>query len=151
MPCQWRGRATNTLVVLRERSDRPHHVNFICDAFAMRGVPAGSGIPVSRSRRGDWRWRDYAWPDDLLRSFASGTGASLALNGAQLLVLPAAWVKGLRRKRSSPGDAGMAVHASSTTRYTWRQANAERAISGRAASSIPGWGPLSAGPDESRS
>ncbi len=53
---------------------------------------------------------------------------SLALNGAQLLVLPAAWMKGPQKEHH--WATLLAARASILPAISWRQANAERAISG---------------------
>ena len=87
------GRATNTLVVLREGAVIAHyHKLHLYDAFAMqesRRVDPGQQIPpvieVAGLRVGLMTCYDLRFPELAL---------SLALNGAQLLVLPAAWVKG---------------------------------------------------------
>lgn len=91
------GRATNTLVVLREGAVIAHyHKLHLYDAFAMqesRRVDPGQQIPpvieVAGLRVGLMTCYDLRFPELAL---------SLALNGAQLLVLPAAWVKGPQKE-----------------------------------------------------
>ncbi|VGG89694.1 amidase [Klebsiella quasipneumoniae] len=87
------GRATNTLVVLREGKIIAHyHKLHLYDAFAMqesRRVDPGRQIPpvieVAGFRVGLMTCYDLRFPE-------------LALNGAQLLVLPTAWVKGPQKE-----------------------------------------------------
>lgn len=86
------GRATNTLVVLRDGEVIAHyHKLHLYDAFAMqesRRVDPGQQIPpvieVAGLRVGLMTCYDLRFPELAL---------SLALNGAELLVLPTAWVR----------------------------------------------------------
>lgn len=131
------GRATNTLVVLREGKVIAHyHKLHLYDAFAMqesRRVDPGRQIPpvieVAGFRVGLMTCYDLRFPELAL---------SLALNGAQLLVLPTAWVKGPQKSITGRRCWRRARWTRPAT--SWRQANAGRVTSGRAASSIR-WGP----------
>ncbi len=97
------GRATNTLVVLRDGEVIAHyHKLHLYDAFAMqesRRVDPGQQIPpvieVAGLRVGLMTCYDLRFPELAL---------SLALNGAELLVLPTAWVRGAT-ERAPLGDA----------------------------------------------
>ena len=87
------GRAVNTLVVLREGEVIAHYGKLhLYDAFRIqesRLVDAGNSIPplieVDGMRVGVMTCYDLRFPELAL---------SLALQGAELLVLPAAWVNG---------------------------------------------------------
>lgn len=91
------GRATNTLVVLRDGEVIAHyHKLHLYDAFAMqesRRVDPGQQIPpvieVAGLRVGLMTCYDLRFPELAL---------SLALNGAELLVLPTAWVRGPQKE-----------------------------------------------------
>ena len=91
------GRATNTLVVLRDGEVIAHyHKLHLYDAFAMqesRRVDPGQQIPPviegEGFRVGLMTCYDLRFPELAL---------SLALNGADLLVLPTAWVRGPQKE-----------------------------------------------------
>lgn len=119
------GRATNTLVALRHGKIIAQYQKLhLYDAFNIqesRLVDAGQQIPplieVDGMRVGLMTCYDLRFPELAL---------SLALSGAQLIVLPAAWVKGPLKEHH--WATLLAARALDTTCYIVAAGSAERVI-----------------------